>query len=177
MKPFLIFLVDDDPIYLKMMEETLIDKKYLFRYNYEIKTFQAGELCLDNLHLRPDIVILDYQLDTKYYDANNGLEILKKINSVEYSVNLYTKVIMLSSQDKLQIADALHIAGAYEYIIKSETAFLRIKNAVGDIFDNIENEQREKQEKFRNKIYRTIIIVSYVILLGIIKYLYSKANL
>ena len=38
MKPFLIFLVDDDTVFLKMMEEQLIQKKHLFRHSYEIKT-------------------------------------------------------------------------------------------------------------------------------------------
>jgi two-component system OmpR family response regulator len=172
MRPFLIFLVDDDPFFMKMMEEQLIQHKYLFNHDYHVKTFHSGESALESMQLNPDIVILDYQLDTKFHDADNGLQILKKIKSK----NNRTRVILLSLQDKLQIAINLHEAGAYDYIIKSESSFLRIKNAIRDIFDSIDDEERLKKQKLRLKITRAVHLISYAILIGTILYLVSMTK-
>ena len=168
MKPFLIFLVDDDPFFLRVMEIELKQTKYLRHYNYDVKSFSLGENCLANISENPNIVILDYQLDSKFSSAENGLKILKRIKYFNRQIN----VMMLSVQDKLEIADALHEAGADEYIIKNENSFSRINKAVRNVFDNINMNRKINQENFRNKIYGFAIII----LIGVVLFLYSKSN-
>jgi DNA-binding NarL/FixJ family response regulator len=58
-----------------------------------------GELCVANLSNNPDVVI-DYQLDGIVVNAMNGLETLDKVKEF----NPETPVIMLSSQDKIEVA-------------------------------------------------------------------------
>ena len=91
----LIFLVDDDELFLKSLE---ID--FAQTTESTIKTFATGELCLKNMTQKPDVIILDYHLNGVHKNAINGLETLDRIKSV----NPQIPVIILSSQDKIEVA-------------------------------------------------------------------------
>lgn len=116
-----IFLVDDDALFLKSLELEFIEKD-----KYEVITFNTGEACIKGLFLDPDIIVLDYHLDGIVKGAINGLETLDKIK--QYNKNL--TVIMLSSQDKIEIAVNCMHHQAYDYVVKSETAFLRLEKNI-----------------------------------------------
>ena len=78
----------------------------------------------------PDIVILDYHLNSINKKAINGLEALDKIKAL----NPQIPVIMLSSQDKIDVAVNCMKHQAFDYIVKSETAFIRLQKAITSIF-------------------------------------------
>ncbi|MDX9946222.1 MAG: response regulator [Bacteroidales bacterium] len=124
-KKILIFLVDDDALFLKSLEIE-------FSGNTEssIITFRTGELCLDSLPQNPDVVILDYHLNSVDKNAINGLETLDRIKTI----NPLIPVIMLSSQDKIEVAVNCMKHQAFDYIVKSETAFVRLQRAITTIF-------------------------------------------
>jgi two-component system OmpR family response regulator len=124
-KKILLFLVDDDALFLKSLEIE-------FSENTEsiIKTFATGELCVENLSLNPDVIILDYHLDSIDKTAIDGLETLDRIKAA----NPQIPVIMLSSQDKIDVAVNCMKHQAFDYIVKSETAFLRLQKAITTIF-------------------------------------------
>jgi two-component system OmpR family response regulator len=121
----LLFLVDDDPLFLKSLEIE-------FAQNTEtaIKTFATGELCLENISQNPDVIILDYHLDSIHKNAIDGLETLDRIKTA----NPQIPVIMLSSQDKIEVAVNCMKHQAFDYIVKSETAFIRLQKAITTIF-------------------------------------------
>ena len=120
-----IFLVDDDAVYLKLLS---ID----FSHNpgYTVNTFPTGEACLEALHLKPDVVILDYHLDGIDKHAMNGIQILDKINELQKAI----PVIMLSAQDNIEIAVNCMHHHAHDYVVKSETAFMRLEKIIGNTF-------------------------------------------
>lgn len=120
-----LFLVDDDAVYLKLMEI-----EFLQHADFDIETYPTGELCLENLSHNPDIIILDYYLDGVNKDAMNGLETLDKIKAL----NPCIPVVMLSSQDKIDIAISCMHHGAFDYVVKSETAFHRLQKIITRIF-------------------------------------------
>ncbi|MFA5819333.1 MAG: response regulator [Bacteroidales bacterium] len=124
-KKILLFLVDDDALFLKSLEIE-------FAQNTEsvIKTFATGELCLENLSLNPDVIILDYHLDSVDKNAINGLETLDRIKTV----NPQIPVILLSAQDKIEVAVNCMKHQAFDYFVKSETAFIRLQKAITTIF-------------------------------------------
>lgn len=126
-KNILIFLVDDDALYLKTLEVE-------FKQQSEsiIKTFATGEQCLENLSQNPDIIILDYHLNGIQKNAINGIEILDRIKKINPEI----PVIMLSSQDQIEVAVNCMKHLAYDYIVKSETAFIRLQKAITFIFYN-----------------------------------------
>ena len=116
-----LFLVDDEPLFLKSLE---ID--FLQHGDFDIETFVTGELCVANLSQQPDIIILDYLLDSIDKNAMNGIETLDKIKDFNPDI----PVIMLSAQDKIEVAiDCMHHK-ATDYVVKSETAFMRLQKII-----------------------------------------------
>lgn len=120
-----IFLVDDDALFLKSLEI-----EFLQHADFCINTFSTGELCIDNLSMGPDIIILDYHLDGINKTAMNGIETLDKMKALEPEI----PVIMLSSQDKIDVAINCMHHKASDYIVKSETAFMRLQKTIDSIF-------------------------------------------
>ena len=120
-----IFLVDDDALYLKSLEI-----EFLEHADFSIETYATGELCLKNLSRNPDIIILDYHLDGIDKTAMNGLETLDKIKEANPDI----PVIMLSSQDKIEVAINCMHHRASDYVVKSETAFMRLRKIITTIF-------------------------------------------
>ena len=120
-----IFLVDDDALYLKLLEI-----EFLEHGDFEIETYATGELCIANLHHNPDIIILDYYLDGIDKNAMNGIETLDKI--IAYNPDI--PVVMLSAQDKIDVAIECMHHKAFDYVVKSETAFMRLQKIITNIF-------------------------------------------
>jgi len=119
-----LFLVDDDALFLKSLEIEFLDNA-----DFEIKTFLSGELCLENLSLNPDIIILDYHLDGINPNAMNGLQTLTLIKE-----HKDIPVIMLSSQDSIEVAVSCMYHKAFDYVVKSETAFVRLQKIISSIY-------------------------------------------
>lgn len=124
-KKIKIFLVDDDALFLKSLEIQFLDNA-----DFDIETFPTGELCIENLHKNPDVIILDYHLDGIDKNAMNGLKTLDKIKIS----NIEIPVIMLSSQDKIEVAVSCMHHKAFDYVVKSETAFVRLQKIITAIF-------------------------------------------
>lgn len=124
-KKIKLFLVDDDAMYLKLLEI-----EFLENGDFVIETFATGELCIANLSHNPDVIVLDYYLDGIDKTAMNGIETLDKIKAY----NPDTPVVMLSSQDKIEVAIDCMLHKASDYVVKSETAFIRLQKAISTIF-------------------------------------------
>jgi DNA-binding NtrC family response regulator len=121
----LLFLVDDDALFLKSLEIEFTDNT-----ESVIKTFPTGELCLENISQNPDVIILDYCLNSIDRNAINGLETLDRIKTANQTI----PVVMLSSQDKIEVAVNCMKHQAFDYIVKSETAFIRLQKTITAIF-------------------------------------------
>lgn len=120
-----LFLVDDDAVFLKSLE---ID--FLQCADFSIETFATGELCLAQLSQNPDVIILDYYLDGIVKTAMDGIETLDKIKAFNADI----PVVMLSSQDKIEVAISCMHHHAFDYVVKSETAFVRLQKIITTIF-------------------------------------------
>jgi DNA-binding NtrC family response regulator len=131
-----IFLVDDDQVYLQLLEVELLEQG-----DFDIETYPTGELCLENLTHSPDVIVLDYYLDGIDKTAMNGIETLDKIKAVNPEI----AVILLSGQDSIDIAINCMHHKAFDYVVKSETAFLRLKKIIPAIF---QYKKIEKQLKW-----------------------------
>ena len=120
-----LFLVDDDALFLKSLE---ID--FLQHADFAIETFATGERCMENLSHNPDVIILDYLLDGIDKTAMNGVETLDRIKAFNPDI----PVVMLSSQDKIDVAINCMHHRAFDYVVKSETAFRRLQKIITTIF-------------------------------------------
>ena len=124
-KKIKLFLVDDDAVYLKLLEI-----EFLENGDFDIETYATGELCIAHLSHQPDIIVLDYFLDGIDKTAMNGIVTLDKIKYYNKDI----AVIMLSSQDKIEVAVDCMLHNASDYVVKSETAFIRLKKSINTIF-------------------------------------------
>jgi DNA-binding NtrC family response regulator len=127
-----VFMVDDDALLLKAMQI-----EFDAQGNYETHHFSTGEDCLQHLNDKPDVIILDYHLDGLNKFAMNGIQTLDEIKKIDPEL----PVIILSSQDKIEVAVNCMHHKALDYVVKSETAFLRIHKIITTIY------QYQKLEK------------------------------
>jgi DNA-binding NtrC family response regulator len=118
-----IFIIEDDPMYSLMLDVTLEQE-----FNFQTYHFSSAEESLKNLHLKPDIIILDYYL--KGMNGHEGLIKFKKILPDCF-------VILLSGQEDVETAVNLVKAGAFHYIKKSTKASKEllhyVQKAAGEI--------------------------------------------
>ncbi|MDQ3050784.1 MAG: response regulator [Bacteroidota bacterium] len=120
-----IFIVDDDPVLAEMLKDHLTKMT-----SYDVYVFDSGEECLKNLSEKPGIIFLDYYLNSVNKDAMDGLEILQDIKKVDPEVD----VVILSGQDKIEVAVKTMQYGAFDYIVKGESAFYRAEKVVFNIY-------------------------------------------
>ena len=119
-----IFVVDDEEMFAMMVSDHLQKNP-----DYDISVFHTGEEAIAELHQEPDVVILDYQLNTVVPDAQDGVHILQAIKKIDKD----TAVIMLSSQDNYNKALQTIIKGALEYVVKDDNAFVRIDKILSEL--------------------------------------------
>ena len=106
MSNYKVFIVEDDTWYGELLQYHLS-----LNPEYEIHLFTTGADCLKNMHLNPDIISVDYSLpDTTGYD------LLKKIKEINDSVPL----IVISSQQEIEVAVKLLKMGVYDYFVKDD---------------------------------------------------------
>ena len=123
-----IFIVDDDQMQSSMLQD------YLSKYStFDVHIFNSGEECLKNISLDPQIVFLDYNFDKAGINAMNGIDILKEIKALKPAA----EVVMISGQDRIDVAVNTMKYGAFDYIVKSESAFHRSENAIFNIIKRL----------------------------------------
>jgi two-component system, OmpR family, response regulator len=122
-----IYIVEDNAVYAESLKSVI----QIHFPDTKIKIFRIGELCLLELHRNPLIVIMDYFLNSKYPEAQNGLEIIKHIKSQKPQTN----IIVLSVQENISVVlDAIKQYGCI-YVQKDPDAFKRVEQFIQDIFN------------------------------------------
>ncbi len=118
-----IFVVEDDPTYLKFL-------KYVLGLNpdFEVSFFGTGKDCIAKLHEQPPVITLDYSLPDM-----SGEEVLKQIKELSPNSN----VIVISAQDKIGTAVELLKQGAFDYITKDDETKDRLLNAINNARKNL----------------------------------------
>ena len=135
-----IFVVEDDSTSMEMICD-MIRIKFP---QLTIYKFSNGEDAINKMSLQPKIVVLDYYLDKLKKDAKNGMEVLSEMREIDPEV----KVIMISAQEHLDIAVNIIKYGAYDYIVKSETALYRLENILNHLTGHLIMDKRVIMNKF-----------------------------
>ena len=104
----LIFFVDDEPMFINLLEYT-----FSCRSGYSVRTFQSGEKCIENMHLKPDLVVVDFYLNSGDLQLT-GMDVAKKIKEI----NPATIVAFLSGNDDQSVIDEARSVGVDKYVLK-----------------------------------------------------------
>jgi two-component system, OmpR family, response regulator len=148
-----IFIVDDDLLY----QESIFHYLNTELKNLQIERYSTGEELLKSIQYQPDFIILDYYLNSRIAEAMNGVSVLKHINEISPE----SIVIMLSASDNIEVALNTISHGAYDYVVKNESAYLRITNIIKNI---IKRDKLHYKLKRQFKVYKTINIILILIL-------------
>ncbi len=120
---FKIFVVEDDTWYRNFLSYTL-----QLNPDYEVLAFENPKECLNNLHLKPDLITIDYSLP-----GMNGAELIQRIKEVDDSIQL----IVISGQEDIATAVELLKLGVFDYLIKNEDTKPRLMNSAQNALINV----------------------------------------
>lgn len=133
MANFKIFIVEDDPWYGELLEYHLS-----LNSDYQITRFTCGKEVLNQLHLKPDLITVDFSLpDYK------GDELYTKIKTINNQI----PVVIISAQEEINIAVKLLKMGVYDYIIKDENTKDVLWNTIIKIRENSHLKQKVDELK------------------------------
>lgn len=121
-----IFLIDDDIKYLTLLKFHIEEN---VKHPIDVHIFAYGENALDKLDLNPEIVVVDYYLDGINESAANGVEITKKIKDKLPTAH----VVLITSKDEVSVVKDSLDKGAYSFISKTDTTFLKVHNTINNI--------------------------------------------
>lgn len=124
----IIFIVEDNEVYAKSLKMFIQTR---FPNIKEIIIFNIGETCLLEMRRNPNIVIMDYFLNSQYEEAHNGLEIIKRIKEQKPKTN----IIVLSAQEKFNVV--LEAIKQYDcnYVQKDHEAFNKVEQLINVLFN------------------------------------------
>ena len=144
-----VAIVDDESQMREMLKD-FVKQKFP---EAQISVYASGEEALDKIFEEPDMVILDYLLDSDNSEAMNGVQVLKKIKDRYPDVH----VVFVSGQERAEIAANTMKYGAYDYIVKNENAFHRLEIVVKNILGNTELKKTAVTQKFFNYLLVALI--------------------
>ncbi|MCB0395778.1 MAG: response regulator [Flavobacteriales bacterium] len=148
-----IFVVEDSDVYRTILMEAL-GRANDNDSQYVLYPFSSGEDCINDLHISPDVVVLDYHLNGNGYESNmNGLMLLRKMKQLWPNV----EAIVLSCQKDVSIVKEFVRSGINRYVKKDGPgSATKVKDLVG----NIIHAKMVHQRRFRK--YATLLILAVI---------------
>lgn len=132
-----VFIVDDDNMYRAVLAQQFVEMEL------EVVTFATGEDCLENGSM-PDILLIDYYLNSEQSDAMNGMATLRRIREriqdlpvivlsgrADLSTGSKTDELMalLINGNRAELSRAFR-QGAFFYLMKDSKAIKAVKDLV-----------------------------------------------
>ena len=114
-----IFITDDDPFW----SASLCQMLRLLGYN-NIFVYKSGDECVNNLHLNPALVFLDYKMKDM-----DGLEVLKNIKSYYPGI----AVVFCTAHPELRVAIEAMKSGSSDYLLKSNAGKKEIAALINEL--------------------------------------------
>ncbi len=119
-----IFVIDDNKMFCLMLKEALSKISEIACFN--IHVFENAEDCQSSLHLNPELVIVDFHLDSKNETAINGLEAVNLIRNVSPLSNF----IMITNNQETELFVKSKQYDIYDYIIKGPLVAFKLNLSI-----------------------------------------------
>jgi DNA-binding NtrC family response regulator len=125
-----LFIIEDNSLFATALNQYLLDEFEKRNQRISIQTFKTGESCLNWLKLfnniSPDIVIVDYYLNSQYDESMNGLDVMMRLRVNKPNA----EVIFISAQNQVDVAVEALRMGAFDYIVKNKNTFTKILDSI-----------------------------------------------
>lgn len=165
-----IFIVDDNKVFTIALEADIIAA--FADIPIKVYPFETGEACMRKFkEVNPQVVILDYHLNSKDENAEDGIKVLDEIKKI----NNETYVILLTYDDNIDIALRSFKHGASDYIVKSDTQLRKIIFSLFNLFKIME--AKIELKRYKRIAIITIIGISLVIGAIIAIHIFSPSTL
>lgn len=124
-QPLQLIAIDDDP-HMREMIQDFVSSRFS---DAQLTCYSSGEEALQSIFKKPDLIILDYHLDSSDPMAMNGMQLLNKIKE-RFSD---AAIVFLSAQESTDIAANTIKFGAFDYIVKNNMAFQRLELVIRNL--------------------------------------------
>ena len=114
-----IFILDDDRFFGKFVKYALNEKFS------DVTYFQSEYECIRSLHEKPQILILDHQLENC-----TGLEVITEVQRI---CGNNTHILYISAQEHVHVTIKALRSGAVEYLEKGNSTIQAIANSIEKI--------------------------------------------
>ncbi len=122
-QPKQFVIIEDSPGMSEMLIDFLIEKFP----GSDVAAYATGEEALFKLKQAPDAFILDYNLNSKYAQALNGIQVMMKLKN-----KFSSPIIIFSAQEREDVEENLKKFGAYSYVKKDEVAFEKLYHLLSE---------------------------------------------
>lgn len=130
--PIKIFLVEDDMYFNKVIERYLMKIGIENHFKVEVESFFTGQECIDSLGHNPDLVILDFYLDSNNDITCTGYDVLQKIKQAKPDA----LVIIISQQHEWESFKKEFIEfGAFDFLKKDDDLYDNLETLIRDNFE------------------------------------------
>jgi len=119
-----ILIIDDDHMLATALKSDL--ERTFSNHNLQISLFGTGEESRPHISTKPDLVIVDYYLNSKDGNAMNGLKIVDMVKQESPD----TEVVLFASEEHADIAVKAMSHGAHDYIVKNDYMFRKLNMSV-----------------------------------------------
>jgi DNA-binding NarL/FixJ family response regulator len=124
-----VFITDDDPMFRLAMQQNIqanLGKRVI------LQLFKTGEEMLLQMRYKPDLIFLDYNLNSTNPTASSGLHIIKKL-IVQFPEQ---EIYIMSAQTDFNQALAALNNGAKGYILKDADGFKKLNRIIEEALQN-----------------------------------------
>lgn len=118
-----LFVAADSQLYAESLKRSL---ESTFNESVKVEAFNSKEKFIEKIDkdVKPDIVVLDYELNKRTgKDNSHTVDRIKEISPE-------TVVIMMSKEEDMESAVKALRYGAYDYVMKDRFAFSHITSAI-----------------------------------------------
>ena len=145
-----IFIVEDDAAFNKLISTYIKTKS-----EYEVYSYLSGEDCLEKIHKKPDLILMDYDLPFR-----DGIEVMGVIKKKYPEITF----IFLSGQTNVKVAVEALKEGAFDYIVKDNHAKENALNKIDQALKMKHLVRDQRSYKMIIRLLTGIIIVSWIAL-------------
>ncbi|MGZ3931473.1 MAG: response regulator [Bacteroidia bacterium] len=162
-----IFVVDNEP-----GARHSIEQQFKIYERFKVYTFRSGEDCFHFFNrLKPDLVIIDYSLNSTNPLALNGLELLKKLRRI----NPLIPVLFVSEHDKPEDASKAFRNGAFDFILKTENEFFNLRELCKQVLQPVFERKKALVEKQQRRTVLVYLIISFCFFLILFHFLHLSS--
>jgi DNA-binding NarL/FixJ family response regulator len=135
--------------------------------NIDVYSYHTCEESYKHLHLLPDIILLDYHMNSRVYDAMNAKDALKHLRTqCPHAI-----IVLISSEHNMELINEAILHGASKYIRKDQEVYSEVVKIVKKLITH------QKTVRIKRRLLRALLVSVFLIILvyGLL-YLWMEQN-